>query len=260
MAKKKSSLMAYFLNIGSVASPNWAPLGKGVTSLPVAYNPQTTTETYVNEDNATTSVDSYQVSIGLDIALWDATSAPAHAYLEQLRRSRAVGSDAEVEILEVDLSTASPYTAQKNSAVVATDTFTVEGGKPQTLSDTFYYNGNPTNGTVTITNGIPAFTATGVTALTCTSVPADAATAVARASSIVLTFSNKIKSESILVTTAAGVIVPVNRSWNAAGTVLTLAPTSNMAATTVHIIALAGIVDIYGQILAAEVRDFTTAA
>lgn len=150
--------MAYFINTGTVAAKVWAPLGKGVVSLPLAYNPQVTTETYIHEDNATTSVDSYQVSAGVDISLWDATTAPAHAYLEGLRKTRAVGEDAETEILEVDLSTTSPYDAQLSSAVVAIDTFTVEGGKPQQLSVTVYYNGNPTDGTVVITDGAPVFT------------------------------------------------------------------------------------------------------
>lgn len=159
MAKKKSSLMAYFINTGTVAEPVWASLGKGVTSMPLAYNPQTTTETYINEDNATTSVDAYQVSAGIDVALWDSTSAPAHAFLEGLRTGRVVGSGAETEILEVDLSTTSPYTAQKSSAVVAVNTFTVEGGKPQTLSVSIYFNGDPTDGTTVITDGAPVFTA-----------------------------------------------------------------------------------------------------
>ena len=159
MAKKKSSLMAYFINTGTAAVPVWAPLGKGVTSLPLAYNPQKSTETYIDEDNATTSVDSYQVSAGLDITLWDSTSAPAHAYLEKKRTDRAVGADAETQILEVDLSTVSPHAAELNNAVVAIDTFTVEGGKPQQLSVTIDYNGDPTKGTVVVTAGVPVFTA-----------------------------------------------------------------------------------------------------
>jgi hypothetical protein len=159
MAKKKSSLMAYFINTGTTSAKVWAKLGKGVTSIPLKYDAQTTTETYVDEDNATTSVDSYQVSAGIDVSLWDSTSAPAHAYLETMRKSRAVGSAAETEILEVDLSTTSPYTAQLSSAVVAIDTFTVEGGKPQTLSVSISFNGDPTDGTVVITSGAPVFTA-----------------------------------------------------------------------------------------------------
>lgn len=260
MGKKKSSLMAYFLNIGTLAVPNWASLGKGVVSLPLAYNPQVTTETYINEDNATNSVDSYQVSAGIDVALWDATNAPAHAYLETLRKLRAIGSDAEVQVLEVDLSTPSPYASQLNNAVIAIENFTVEGGKPQQLSSTIYYNGDPVQGTVVITNGTPAFTATGVTALTLTTiVPAANATAIAVGASIVLTFANAIKAETISLATAAGALVPVNRSWNAARKILTLAPVSAMSAATVHLVTIAGVTDIYNQQLATSVSKFTTA-
>lgn len=158
MPKKKSSLMAYFINTGTVALPVWAPLGKGVTSMPLAYNPQKSTETYIHEDNATTSLDSYQVTAALDITLWDSTSAPAHAYLENMRKNRAVGADAETQILEVDLSTTSPYDAELNDAVVSVDTFTVEGGKPQQLSVTIDYNGDPTKGTAVVADGVPVFT------------------------------------------------------------------------------------------------------
>ena len=91
--------------------------------------------------------------------MWDSTSAPAHAYLEGLRTDRAVQGDAETQILEVDLSAASPHPAELNNAVVAIDTFTVEGGKPQQLSVTIDYNGDPTKGTVVVTAGVPVFTA-----------------------------------------------------------------------------------------------------
>lgn len=259
MAKKKSSLMAYFLNIGTPGAPDWASLGKGVNSLPVAYNPQVTTETYINENNATSSVDSYQISAGIDVSLWDSTSAPVHAFFEQLRRSRAVAGDAEVEILEVDLSTASPYTAQRSSGVLAIDTFTIEGGKPQQLACTIYYNGAPVDGTVVVTDGVPAFTATGLTVLSFTSVPAANATAVVVTASVVVTFSNPIRAENIVLATAAGVLVAVTRAWDAAHKVLTLAPVSSLGAATVHLVTMAGVVDIYGQTLTASVQKFTTA-
>jgi hypothetical protein len=260
MPKKKSSLMVFFLDIGTVGSPNWAPLGKGVSQLPLAYNPQVTTETYVTEDNATSSIDSYQVNTGLSITLWDAVSAPAHAYIENLRKTRAVGSNAECQVLEVDISGSSPYPATLNNAVLAIDNFNLEGGKPQQLGTTLYFNGDPTQGTCTIANGVPAFTATGVTALSMSSiVPAANATAVAVGSSIAITFSNKIKGENIVLMTSTGTVVAVNRSWNAAGTVLTLTPASNMGAATIHFVVLSGVVDIYGQQLANATSKFTTA-
>jgi hypothetical protein len=156
--KKKSSAVAYFINTGTTAAPVWAKLGKGVTSLPIDYGAQTTTEAYIDEDNATTSVDSYQVSAGIDVAIWEENAA--HAYLEKLRKDRAVGTAAETQILEVfDITGTSPYAAQLNNAAIALGTFTVEGGKPQTLSVTIYFNDDPTDGTVVITAGVPVFTA-----------------------------------------------------------------------------------------------------
>lgn len=93
------------------------------------------------------------------------------------------------------------------------------------------------------------------------SVPADGASGVSKSAGIVLTFNNKIKSEAIsIIDTASGDVVAVSRAWDAAGKVLTLTPSSALAGTTKHIISIAGVVDIYGQSLAASSRDFTTVA
>lgn len=158
MSKRKSSLMAYFINKGTSEAPVWAPLGKGVTSMPVSMNPQVTRETYIDEDNASASVDGYQTSWALDITLWDATSAPAHDYLNTMRKNRATGAEAETDILEVDISTVSPHTATRSAAVVGIDTFTLEGGKSQRLGCTVYESGDPIQGTCIITAGVPVFT------------------------------------------------------------------------------------------------------
>lgn len=90
------------------------------------------------------------------------------------------------------------------------------------------------------------------------SVPADDAAAIVRASNIVLTFNNKILRESIVLATAAGLLVPFAKSWDTDGKILTINPNSDMAPTTVHIIAISGVVDIYNQGLADEIRNFTT--
>ncbi|MCK9577103.1 MAG: hypothetical protein M0R51_14460, partial [Clostridia bacterium] len=72
----------------------------------------------------------------------------------------ATGADAESEILEVDLTSTSPYSSFLHSSVVAIGTHTMTGGSPQTLSGTVYYNGAPTIGTTVITDGVPVFTET----------------------------------------------------------------------------------------------------
>ena len=99
-------------------------------------------------------------------------------------------------------------------------------------------------------------------ALTCTPSPADGASAVVVSVNITLTFNNALASGSengIILTTAAGAIKACARTINAARTVVTLDPTTNMAASTTYLVTVAGVTDIYGQTLADTVYDFATA-
>ncbi|MFK7692858.1 major tail protein [Paenibacillus sp. HJGM_3] len=89
--------------------------------------------------------------------------------------------------------------------------------------------------------------------------PADGATAFSRSGVIVLTFNNKIATEAItLLDSTTGNTVAFTKSWDVAGKVLTLTPSAQLAATTKYIVAVAGVVDVYGQALAASGKDFTT--
>ena len=92
-----------------------------------------------------------------------------------------------------------------------------------------------------------------------TIVPADGAETIALDAAVVLTFNNKIASEAVtLIDSSDGDVVAVTKSWNAAGTVLTLTPDANLTASTKYIVSVAGVIDIYGQALAAAGKDFTT--
>ena len=93
-----------------------------------------------------------------------------------------------------------------------------------------------------------------------TIVPNDDATGVAIDSNIVLTFNNKILREAIIVTASGGIIVTGTKTWDATGKVLTFDPTSPLNNTTVYIVTIGGVVDIYGQALASEVKNFMTTA
>jgi len=100
-------------------------------------------------------------------------------------------------------------------------------------------------------------------ALTCTPDPADAEAAVAVTKTITLTFANPLAGNAengIVLITDAGVIKACARTLNAARTVVTLDPTTNLAASTVYLIIVPGVTDIYGQTLADAVYDFETAA
>ena len=91
-------------------------------------------------------------------------------------------------------------------------------------------------------------------------VPADDAPNIAIDANIVLTFNNKIAAEAIVVTESDGTIVAGAKTWDTAGKVLTFNPTANLDNSTVYLVTIAGVVDIYGQSLAASVKNFTTVA
>lgn len=93
-----------------------------------------------------------------------------------------------------------------------------------------------------------------------TIVPADDASDIAIDATIVLTFNNEILRESVVVASAAGVIVAGTKTWDSTGKILTFTPTSDLANATVYIVTVGGVVDVYAQALAAEVKNFTTVA
>ncbi len=90
--------------------------------------------------------------------------------------------------------------------------------------------------------------------------PADEDTNVAVDSSIVITFNNKISRESIIVTKDDGTLVEGTKTWDTTGKVLTFKPTANLSASTVYLVTVGGVVDIYGQALSAAVYNFMTVA
>lgn len=96
-------------------------------------------------------------------------------------------------------------------------------------------------------------------ALTVTSLPVDDATAVLVGDNVVLTFNNKVSQESIIMTSSAGAIIPVTKSWDITGKILTINPVSDLSAATMHLVNIIGVVDIYNQTLAPTVVNFTTA-
>ena len=91
-------------------------------------------------------------------------------------------------------------------------------------------------------------------------VPADNATEQLATVNIVLTFNNQIESEAVTVVKADGTIVAGAKTWDAAGKVLTFNPTDALAAGATYIVNVAGVVDIYGQALAASAANFAVAS
>jgi len=152
-------------------------------------------------------------------------------------------------------------TGHKPTAHLIFDSTKVDSAKLAEIEDILYGTAS-TDARLPLPDEIASIlTGSGPSALALSSiVPADDAAAVVKSANIVLTFNNKILREAIVMMTAAGVLVPVVKTWDTAGKILTMNPSSDMAGTTVHIVSISGIVDIYGQSLDAVVKNFTTAA
>ena len=157
MEKVKSSRSAVLLNVGTAESPDYKRIGKGVTSLPISYNPKTTTETYVDEDNATTSVDSYEISS--DIEQTAIKDDPIFDYVDGIRRGLKTGSDCETTAVLVDIynmtisSGSGTGKGQKFNATVTFSDFELSGGEIAKIKYKIGFNGDPTEVTVNIANG-----------------------------------------------------------------------------------------------------------
>jgi methionine-rich copper-binding protein CopC len=93
-----------------------------------------------------------------------------------------------------------------------------------------------------------------------TIVPADGAANVAIDANIVLTFNNEIRTEAVVVTKNDGTIVAGAKTWDATGKILTFNPTANLDNSGDYIVTIGGVSDIYGQVLAAVVKNFSTVA
>ncbi len=146
--KIKSSLVKTFLNTTPSTTATYSLVGDGVPSLDTDYSPKTTEETYVHQDNASISVDSYAPKIAVEMTakLGDAV----FAFIDNLRQSRAVLGDAETDLVDVwlyETPTSGAYPAEKQNVAIQIDSMTREGGVPMKIKYTINYVGDPIPGT-----------------------------------------------------------------------------------------------------------------
>ena len=159
MEKIKRSLFATFLNTTpGTETATWARMGKGITSQNISYNPNVTTEQYIDEDNATSSGDSYAPS--LDGTQTCYKGEPVFEYVDGLRQERAVGSALETEVLFVYMyaGEAGSFKAEKNKCVIQLGEYGGDGGGNVTMTYTIGLNGDPVVGTAAVTAGSVTFT------------------------------------------------------------------------------------------------------
>ena len=137
-----------FLDTTPASTPTWAILGIGVNEYAVSYNPQVDTEKWIVEDNARN----------------DHTSNQKQGSVTQ----KCYKNDAEFEfvaqgrdklnykshILDIDKwnGNGSTYPAKMSDVII-----TVTSYSGDQIEYDIYYDGDATEGTVTITDNVPSF-------------------------------------------------------------------------------------------------------
>ncbi len=147
MAKIKRSAFRSFLNTGTLASPAWNLIGEGVVSAAIAYNPNVVEETYIHQDNATITIESYAPKFPLEATAISGDGV--FEYIDTLRKNRSILSSAETEISNVWMyktAIGDYYPAEKQLCSVQLDEFGGEGGVSTKVNFTINFIGDPALG------------------------------------------------------------------------------------------------------------------
>jgi hypothetical protein len=155
MAKVKRSEFALFLDTTPAATnPTWSRMGEGITTGTVNYNPEVTTETYIHEDTATTTLERYAPTMPVEAQCINTDAI--FEFIDTLRRSRGIGSSAETEMLMVYLyetpTSTDKYPAERQPVSIQIDSFGGDGGVTNRINFTINFIGAATTGTYDVSS------------------------------------------------------------------------------------------------------------
>jgi len=149
--KIKRSQYQKFLDITPTSTASWKVIGIGISEASVEFNPQVDTEQWIIEDNARNDHTSNQKQLSVTQKCYK--NDPEFEFIEEGRDKLNYTS----HVLEVDTwnGTNSTYPAKKSDCLI-----TVTSYSGEEIEYTIYFNGDPTVGSVTMTDGEPTFTPT----------------------------------------------------------------------------------------------------
>ena len=131
-------------------NPTWAVLGIGITDYGISFNPQVETEKWIIEDNARTDHQSNQKQSSVSQKIYK--NDPCFEFVQ-------AGRDVlnyKTHILDIDSWNGNngTYPAKMSDGVIAITQYMNENA---VIEYDLYYDGNATEGTVTISDGVPTF-------------------------------------------------------------------------------------------------------
>lgn len=139
----------------SGTTPTWKPVGIGITDLSVDYNPQVDTEQWIIERNARSDHSSNQKQTSVTQRAYK--NDPVFEFVNNGRDKL----NYKTKILEVDIwngtgTTKVSYPAKMSDGLVTVTSYMGETGQ---IEYDLYFEGDAQEGTATIADGVPTFTA-----------------------------------------------------------------------------------------------------
>lgn len=152
--KIKRSLFRTFMNTTPLTAATYKLIGDGVTDASIDYNPQITTEQYIHEDSANSSLDAYAPSMAIDATA--KLGDEVFAFVDVLRKARAIQADANTDVVNVWLYEDAIdlydtiYPAEQQLISIAVNNFGGAANVANKINYTMHYQGEPIPGTFDI--------------------------------------------------------------------------------------------------------------
>ena len=150
---KRSQFLSYLNTTPSGNSATWKVLGIGITDYGIDFNPQVDTEKWIIEDNARTdhSSNQKQGSVTQKCYKGDAVFEFVYNGMDKLNYKS--------QVLDIDTwnGTSGSYPAKVSDVIITVTSYMGENAE---IEYDIYYDGDATEGTVSIADGVPTFTPT----------------------------------------------------------------------------------------------------
>lgn len=152
MAEKRSAFLT-FLNTSTTkgsGAGTYHVIGDGVTDMSISYNAQTSTNQYIHQDSATTTVTGYQPNAAITAEA--VKDDPVFEYINSIRRSLPIGKDAQTDIVMVDVfdGTGDSHPATKQGVAIQIDSYGGPASDPLSIGYTLNWIGQGEDGTFNV--------------------------------------------------------------------------------------------------------------
>lgn len=149
---KTSQYLRFIDTTPTASSPTWAVVGIGVEEASTSYSPDVERVKWIIEDSARTDHTSNDKQSSIEQKAYK--NDPCFEYVNQGRDKL----NYRTHILEIDtwnVSSGSNYVAKLSDGIIAVTDYDGDS-----ITYDLYFDGDPVDGTATVSDGVPAFTPT----------------------------------------------------------------------------------------------------